>query len=953
MPVRTPATGADAVVGVPTNHNGRNGDNYKIYKMKLNRLAIVFILITCIFISSFKNEKEHVQVNNLRCELLVDPIGIDALQPRLSWEITGDDRGIEQTGYHVLVASTKEKLNNGVGDIWNPGKISSDQSIHVIYAGAALKSRQECFWKVKVYTNKGESAWSEPAYWSMGLLNKNDWKAKWTGLDRSFPWDSITTIARLSARYFRKDFSSVKEIKKATAYISGLGLYELYINGIKIGDAVLAPSPTDYSKTVKYNTFDVTGDVKKGNNTIATVLGNGRFFAMRQNYKPQKWHTFGFPKMVAQLEIEYTDGTRQTIISDDTWRVTADGPIITNNEYDGEEYDATREFPGWNKPGFNDSKWLKAELVKAPGGNVEAQMNENMKVMETIKPVSVKQLSDGKYIMDMGQNMAGRVKMKVKGNRGDKVKLRFAESLQPNGDLYVANLRDARVTDVYTLKGVGEETWKPTFVFHGFRYVEITGYPGTPTVNDFTGEVVYDDMQTTGTFETSNETINQIHKNAYWGIRSNYKGMPIDCPQRNERQPWLGDRATGAYGESFIFDNVRLYAKWLDDIEESQTAEGSIPDVAPNFWYYYKDNVTWPGTYLMIANMVYNQYGDKQPIVKHYASMKKWMTYMRNKYMVNYILTKDSYGDWCVPPESPELIHAKDSSRITEPKLLATATYYHMLQLMQRFAKMVNKPNDVKEFADLSVKIKESFNNKFYNKQKKQYGNNTVTANILPLAFNMVPAGENEAIFKNIVDKTMNENKGHISTGVIGTQWLMRWLTLYGRADIAFRLASIRDYPSWGYMVANGATTIWELWNGNTADPKMNSQNHVMLLGDLIVWFYENLGGIKMDPAHPGFKVIAMKPSFVDGLDHVNASYHSVHGIIKSHWKKNDRKLTWNITIPANSKAFVYIPAASVNDVVESGKDVSHSRDVKFIRTEGEKLVFQIGSGNYEFVVKK
>jgi alpha-L-rhamnosidase len=456
-------------------------------------------------------------------------------------------------------------------------------------------------------------------------------------------------------------------------------------------------------------------------------------------------------------------------------------------------------------------------------------------------------------------------------------------------------------------------------------------------------------MKTIGEFETSNETINQIHKNAYWGIRSNYKGMPIDCPQRNERQPWLGDRATGAYGESFIFDNARLYAKWLDDIEESQTAEGSIPDVAPSFWFYYKDNVTWPGTYLMIANMLYNQFGDRQAITKHYASMKKWMNYMRNKYMVNYIITKDSYGDWCVPPESPELIHSKDSSRITEPKLLATATYYYMLQLMQRFAGMVSKPNDQKEFGDLSEKIKDAFNQKFYNAQTKQYSNNTVTANILPLAFNMIPNGDNEKVFQHIVDKTMNENKGHISTGVIGTQWLMRWLTLYGRADIAYRLASIRDYPSWGYMVANGATTIWELWNGNTADPKMNSQNHVMLLGDLIVWFYENLGGIKTDMDRPAFKGIEMKPSFVNGLDHVKASYHSMYGVIKSSWTRNGRILRWNISVPGNTKAVVHVPSTSAGNVTLDGKN---PKGTQFI-INGNEMVFSLGSGDYEFVITK
>jgi alpha-L-rhamnosidase len=919
--------------------------------MKFKKVPIFFILIIAVFIFSFKEKKKAVvQLQNLRCEMLVNPEGIDATKPRLSWEIISNERNVQQAAFQIIVASSLDKLNDNKPDIWNSGKISSNESINVSYNGPRPKSTEQCFWKVKVYTNKGESDWSVPAYWSMGLLHRSDWKAKWTGLDRSFAWDSITKFARLSARYFRKDFTAKKEIKRATVYICGLGLYELYINGNKIGDQVLAPSPTDYEKVVKYNTFDVTGNLKDGENAIGTILGNGRFFAMRQNYKPKKWHTFGFPKMILQLEIEYKDGSKQYVVSDDTWKVTANGPIRTNNEYDGEEYDATKELNGWNKPDYNDSKWLKAELVKSPGGKIEAQMNENMKVMQTLKPVSIKKIYEGKYILDIGQNMAGWLKIKVRGKRGDKVTLKFAESLQPDGELYRQNLRDAKATDVYTLKGTGEETWNPAFVFHGFRYAEITGYPGTPSINDFVGEVVYDDMRTIGSFETSNKTINQIYQNAYWGIRSNYKGMPIDCPQRNERQPWLGDRATGSYGESFIFDNEKLYAKWLDDIEESQTAEGSIPDVAPNFWYYYKDDVTWPATYLMVADMLYNQFADRQAVVKHYASMKKWMNYMKNKYMKNYLFSKDSYGDWCVPPESPELIHAKDPARITNPELLASATYYHLLQLMQRFAKLTGMKTDSKEFASLSVKIKEAFNKTFYNKQTKSYSNNTVTANILPLAFKMVPDGESEYVFKHIADKTMNENNGHISTGVIGTQWLMRWLTYYGRADIAYRLATVTSYPGWGYMVANGATTIWELWNGNTANPKMNSQNHVMLLGDLIVWMYEDLAGIKTSTMHPGFKVIEMKPAFVDSLSYVKASYHSMYGVIKSEWEKSDDQFSWKITVPCNSKALVYVPASSANNVLINGKN---PWGIPFVIADKKSVVFTIGSGDYEFVVKK
>ncbi|HEU4903648.1 MAG TPA: family 78 glycoside hydrolase catalytic domain, partial [Flavisolibacter sp.] len=551
---------------------------------------------------------------------------------------------------------------------------------------------------------------------------------------------------------------------------------------------------------------------------------------------------------------------------------------------------------------------------------------------------------------DMGQNMAGWLKLRTKGNRGDRITLRFAESLQPNGELYVANLRDAIVTDVYTLKGEGEETWCPTFVFHGFRYAEITGYPGTPTVDDFTGEVVYDDMQKTGSFETSSGIINQLHKNAYWGIRSNYKGMPIDCPQRNERQPWLGDRTMGAYGESFLFDNGRLYAKWLDDIADAQTAEGSIPDVAPSFWYYYKDNMTWPGAFLTITDMLYRQYGDVRPVQKHYAAMKKWMAYMKQKYMTKEgIVTKDSYGDWCVPPEAPELIHSKDSTRNTDPQLIATAYYYYLSTLMQRFAKLTGNTRDIALLEADAQRVKEAFNKTFYLPNQARYSNNTVTANLLPLAFDMVPANDTQKVFQNIADKIMRENGGHISTGVIGTQWLMRWLTVFGRPDIAYQLASNTTYPGWGYMIKNGATTIWELWNGNTANPAMNSQNHVMLLGDLLIWFYENLGGIQSDKNDVGFKRIIMKPSFVAALNFVNASYQSPYGTIRSNWKRDGERLSWQITIPGNTAATVYVPANAVDDVKESGQPVSKAEGLVFLRMENGCAVLQVGSGQYSF----
>lgn len=821
---------------------------------------------------------------HLRCETLENPVGIDVAQPRLSWEINSPEQQVMQTAYQVLVASTPDKLAKNEGDLWNSGKVESDQSIQLAYRGKALKSRQDCYWKVKVWTNKGESEWSKAAHWSMGLLRPDDWKAKWIGADTSFAWDSAhTQFSRLSARYYRKEFATQQLIKKATLYIAGPGLYEGFINGARIGTQVMAQAPTDYRKTVRYNTYDVSSLVRKGANVIDVTLGNGRYFTMRQNYKPAKINTFGYPRLLLQLELEYENGKRQIIASDKSWRLTADGPIRTNNEYDGEEYDARKEVL---------KNWQPVDLVPAPGGKLVAQLNEPQRITGILKPVSIKPLKD-KWIVDMGQNFAGWLQIKVKGQRGRQVILRFAESLQKDGSLYVENLRDAKVTDSYTLKGDGIETWHPAFVYHGFRYVEITGI----LPEEIEGQVINDDLSTIGTFETSDPTLNQIYKNAVWGIRSNYKGMPVDCPQRNERMPWLGDRATGALGESFIFDNSKLYAKWLDDIADAQLETGAIPDVAPAYWRYYSDNMTWPAAYILIAGYLYNQFGDEMPMRKHYPAMKRWLTYMRDKYYIDGIMTKDKYGDWCAP-------------RPTDGKLIATAMYYHLLTVMHTYAGILHDKTDQDVFAQQAAQVKASFNQHFQNKE-------SLTANLLPLYFNMVPESERQQVFKNIVD-TIHRNGDHLSTGVIGTQFLMRTLTENGRPDLAYLIAADRDYPGWGYMINQGATTIWELWNGDKAKPNMNSQNHIMLLGDLIVWFYQSLAGIKSEN---GFKHILMKPQPVPGLEEVNASYQSMYGLIRSHWKKTTDAFDWQITIPPNTTATICIP----------GKDST----------------YELGSGNY------
>lgn len=674
------------------------------------RIFILFLFSLLLFTGSIY---AAISITDLRTEQLKNPAGIDVRQPRLSWRIESNEQNVIQTAYHILVASTPELLEQGKGDIWDSGKIESDASQWIAYQGKTLKRNAPYYWKVKIDTNKGTTDWSTPAFWTTGLFNEADWQGQWIGLDKAAPGDSETQWSRLAARYLRKEFALKKEVKRATVHIAGMGLYELFINGQRIGNQVLAPAPTDYRKTILYNTYDVTS-LLQTENAIGVTLGNGRFYTMRQNYKPYKIPTFGYPKLRLNLIVEYADGSKETIATNTTWKLTTDGPIRSNNEYDGEEYDARKELGNWTQTGYDDKSWMPAQRVSIPSGTLRAQMMPGMEVTETLKPVSIKKLGN-KYILDIGQNMAGWVRFRVKGQAGDSIRLRFAESLQSNGELYTRNFRDARSTDVYVVSGreTKDATWAPRFIYHGFRYVEVSGYPNAKA-EDFVAEVVEDEMEHTGTFSCSDETLNKIIRNAFWGIRSNYKGMPVDCPQRNERQPWLGDRTMGCWGESMLFDNYAMYTKWTRDIREAQREDGCIPDVAPAYWNYYSDNVTWPAALPMACDMLFTNFGDKRPIEENYPAIKKWVSHIREYYMTEeYIITKDKYGDWCVPPESLELIHSKDPSRKTDGDLIATAYYLKVLQLMHRFASLQGLKADAEEWEDLEHRIKDAFNARF------------------------------------------------------------------------------------------------------------------------------------------------------------------------------------------------------------------------------------------------
>ena len=904
--------------------------------MVIKRIVLAMLCLAALTATAAKKKQVNpIRVSHLRTERMIQPMSVDTPTPRLGWAIDTDAgiKDVMQTEYHLIVASTREKAEALEGDLWD-ATVSSDQSQWVRYAGKPLRSNTRCYWRVKVSTTKGDSDWSSVSMWNVGLLTESDWQGQWIGLDHAMPWDKEVEHSQLSSRYLRTIFEAEEGIRQATLYISGLGMYEAYLNGKKIDvdvngtHQVLAPVPTDYRKTVTYNAFDVT-DMLSAKNALAVVLGNGRYYTMQQKKKPYKITQFGYPKVRANLIIEYTNGKRRVISTNEKWKLNADGPIRSNNEYDGEIYDARKELTGWTAPDYDDSQWSTAERVALPSGTLRGGMTPNMTITQEITPKSMVS-KDGKMVIDMGQNMAGWLSMNISNTQpGDSIVIRFAERIDSIGHIWVENFRHALSTDTYIANGKESNTpWHPTFVYHGFRYAEIN-CPDNVKVTNLTGAVINDQMTTTGHFVSQDTILNKVYHNATWGVASNYKGMPVDCPQRDERQPWLGDRTRGCYGEAFLFDNGNLYTKWVRDITEAQREDGCIPDVAPAYWNYYSDNMTWPTALPFSLDMLLRQYGDDEPMKRYYPNVKRWMEHMKYQYQRDGLIEKDKYGDWCVPPESETLIHSEDPARITDGTLISSAYYYRLCHLMKEFAEMQGKSEDARYFEAEAALTKEAFNRRFLTRKSGTttvpghilypdstfYGNNTVTANLLPLYFGMIDdtyvKGE---VQKNIVKVLIAQNLGTVTCGVIGIGWLMHGLTEMGRTDLAWLLATSKKYPSWGYMTEHGATTIWELWNGDTASPKMNSGNHVMLLGDLLSWLYEDVAGIRS--AAPGFKKILLKPDFsVDEMDDIEGSYESIYGTISSRWKKQNGRLNWQVTVPANTTATVCLPDGTRKEI--------------------------------------
>jgi len=877
----------------------------------------------------------------LLCEYVSSPLGIDVTLSRFSWVLSHSERGQLQSAYQVLVASSKANLNAERGDQWNSGKVASKESTNVIYAGSALESGKTSYWKVRVWDkDRKVSPWSKVATFEMGLLNPDDWQGKWVegkNYGESAFSDPVQGTTKMPYGYLlRKEFSIEKDIAQARVYVSGLGYYELRINGDKVGEVVLDPGWTDYKKRVLYSTYDVGKYLKKGKNAVGIMLGNGRHIEA---------YGYGPPKVILQLNIEFSDDTSESIVTDESWKV-GQSPITENSIYNGEVYDARLEGLGWDTPFYDDSDWDAARIADEPGGKLVSQASfPPIKVSKIIQPREITNPEPEVYVYDFGQNFTGWVRLCVSGPRDTTIKLRYAELLNEDGTLNVIPNRGAKATDTYILKGEGEEIYEPRFTYHGFRYVEVTGFPGTPVLESIEGRVVHSVVEPIGGFICSNPLINRIHKNVLWGQLSNLMSVPTDCPQRDERMGWMGDAQLVAEEAIYNFDMAGFYTKWLKDISDSQAEDGSVPDVVPPYWSIYPADPAWGTACVVIPWYLYQYYGDERILKENYSVMKKWVDFLSSK-ATDYILSYSKYGDWCPPA------HIKPVD--TPGELTSSWYYYHDALVLSKIAHILGKSDEAKKYSQLSSKIKEAFNKKFL--KDDRYATGSQTCNVLPLFLDMVSEDKQKAVLKNLIDDIVVTHGCHLNTGIVGTRYILDVLTKYGRVDIAYKLAVQTTYPGWGYMLQEGATTLWERWE-YLADGGMNSHNHIMF-GSIDAWFYKVLAGINIDPAGPGFGRVIIKPHIVGDLNYVSASIKTTRGILSSSWKKSDHSLALNITLPVNTQAKVSVPKGKLDNVTikESGKAVwensSYREGIAGITgaSEDEEYVtFNVGSGSYSF----
>lgn len=893
---------------------------------------------------------------DLKCEYIKEPIGIETDKPRFGWLLKDDSADQKQACYRIVVSDDENDIKSGYGKIWDSGKVKSSNSVNAEYGGAALKSATKYYWAVKWWDKDGnESDFSEastfetglmgsfgPAYWISDPLMKST-QTSADGLNQG------KTFTINTGSLFRKKFSLIKKVKKARVYISGLGYYELYINGKKVGDRLLEPGWTDYKKTVLYSVYDITDLLNQKDNVFGVMLADSRY---NENYGYDK------PKLLFYAKIEYADdsgnnagigyadGISYEIVSDDTW-MAYDSPVRENGVYFGETYDANMEITDWCMPSYNDGFWRKAAVIKEPGGKLVCEVMPPVRIDRSYPPVKITNPRKGVYIYDFGQNITGWVKLKVEGEKGTEVKMRYSELLYDDGTLNVRVNRLAQSTDRYTLKGRGVEEYNARFTYHGFRYVELTGFPGVPSLNTLTAYFIHTDVGKTGSFSCSDELLNNIHKNVILSQMANLMSIPTDCPQRDERMGWMGDAQLTAEEAIYNFDMEAFYTKYLDDIMDAQKEDGSLSDVIPPYWPIYPADPAWGTAYVTICMEVYKYYGDVRILKKHFDSMKKWVYFLKsqtNDLIVNYA----HYGEWC----APGTVVPKNTPR----ELTSTFYFYHDTLMLSKIAAIIGRHDDEGELKSLAEDIKKAYNKKFLH--EGYYGAGDQTSDVLGLQFDLVPEGLNEKIANHLASNLVNSDN-HFDTGIIGTKYILGTLSEYGFKNNAYKMMTQVSYPSIGYMIKEGATTLWERWEKLTSGG-MNSQNHIMF-GTVDAWFYKYLAGINV--VSPAWEKIVVRPIIPDGLKYAQSSVKTPRGYVDVSWEKKGMEAVFakkdigfemEVGIPVNMLGDIYVPKFNFEELKIYDKNLKEMKLPFCIEKFAREEFFHVkaGSGKYVFKVK-
>ena len=891
-----------------------------------------------------------VTLHSLRCEYQTNPIGIDILRPRLSWQLFSERRGVQQTAYRILVADSQEALDKNIGNMWDSKRITSNASTLRPYKGANLQSRQRYYWKVIVWDEKNRRAeLQESAFWEMGLLSIDDWQADWITPDYVENKDEMQPCPLL-----RTEFEIEGEVQSARLYATALGTYELHLGGQRVGQEYFTPGWTNYNKRIQYQTYDVTNQLSPGRHALGAILADGWYRGHLANFAGLSRNKYGDTlALLVQLEVVYVDGRCQTITTNPhNWRSTNSGPLRHADHYMGETYDARLEKGGWTTAVYDDNNWSATRLYDHPKSTLVAQVGTPVRKMHEVKPVAIQTAPLGETIVDFGQNMVGWVQLKVKGERGTAVTLRHAEILDQNGNLYTTNLRPAQQTNTYILKGEGDEIYEPRFTFQGFRYVAIENYPGELLLDKLTGIVLYSDLVATGHFECSHPLINQLQQNIVWGQRGNFLDVPTDCPQRDERLGWTGDAQAFARTACFNMDVAAFFTRWLHNLRDDQFENGAVPHVIPHVLGENSAGATgWADAVVIVPWTLYQQYGDKRVLAENYGAMQRWVAYMHQRAGENFIWSGDfHFGDWLATDRDD----FGTPFGLTETDLIATTFYAYSATLLAKIARVLKREEDAQAYEQLATAVCQAFCAEFVTANGR-IGTNTQTAYVLALMFDLLPEAQRPEAARRLV-ANIRERDNHLATGFLGTPYLCHVLTRFGHLNVAYELLLQESCPSWLYPITQGATTIWERWDGIKPDgslqnPDMNSFNHYAYgaIGD---WLVSTVAGLQIDEQRPGYKHTLIYPRPGGDLTYAKAELMTGYGRLTSHWQLTDAAFTLNAIIPANTTATIILPLPTADEIFESGQPIREAPGIKNVQIiEGNTLI-DVGSGNYEFAVQ-